>query len=68
MFAPTQWSTNMCERRRVRRASGAAQHAERCGLSRRRGGTNIVVVVFVAQNIFVPSTRSLERGTAAFSE
>jgi hypothetical protein len=48
MFAPTQWSTNMCGRPRVRRVAGAPQHASRCGLSRRHGDTNIVVAVFVA--------------------
>jgi len=67
MFAQTQWSTNMCERPRVGRVAGAAQHVERRGLRRRRGGTNIVVVVFVAQNIFVSSTPSTLAGHRGFS-
>jgi hypothetical protein len=54
MFAPTQWSTNMCERLHLERATDAPRCARRASLSDRRADDNIVVVVFVPQNIFVP--------------
>jgi hypothetical protein len=67
MFAQTQWSTNMCERLFVRRVTGVPQCAWRCDLSDRRADGNIVVGVFVLQNIFVPSMHSLAGRTPGFS-
>jgi hypothetical protein len=68
MFAQTQWSTNMCDRPGVGRVAGAAQEGWRCGMSRRRADTDIVVAVFVEQNIFVPTMRALGRGAVTFPE
>jgi hypothetical protein len=67
MFAQTQWSTNMCEGWPVHRVRGAPQCAWRRDLTHRRANGNIVVVVFVLQNIFVPSRHSLQRGPSGFS-
>jgi hypothetical protein len=68
MFAPTQWSTNMCERRLRRRVVDAPRYASRGDVTPTCRGGDIVVVVFVAPHIFVPSTPPLLREPAAFPE